>query len=549
MRRAMRHNHLLGIKDPILFKLSDLVINLMHKSYPELIRAKELIKLTLFNEEERFLSTLSKGIKILNQESKSLKPGDIFDGSSAFKLYDTYGFPLDLTEDLLRDKKLKLDKKSFDKAMQKQRDDARKSWLGSGQKKTEEIWFDVSDISKPTEFLGYIENESMGEVNAIIIDGKITKKISAGDEGAIVLNQTPFYAESGGQLGDKGLIFSKNANFIVTDTKKKINGIYAHFGKLIKGNIFNGDVLNLKIDIDNRKKIMANHSATHLLHESLRRVLGPHVTQKGSQVSSQKLRFDFSHPKALSKEELQDVELKINQLILEDSSVMTEVLPYDEAVKKGALALFGEKYDDEVRVLSMGNDSFSIELCGGTHVKSLNEIGLFKLISQSSVASGIRRIEAKTGDEASSSISIIKKISSNSNKKEKKSIKNKVEKISKSILNGKIVNINGVKFYHDILEGIDGKNLRSLIDECKKDLGSGIICLISRDDKKATIAVGVTADLVEIFDSVQLVRIASEEMSGKGGGGRPDMALSGGSEPNKAEEAIKALIKKIEEKN
>ena len=549
MRRAMRHNHLLGIKDPILFKLSDLVINLMHKSYPELIRAKELIKLTLFNEEERFLSTLSKGIKILNQESKSLKPGDIFDGSSAFKLYDTYGFPLDLTEDLLRDKKLKLDKKSFDKAMQKQRDDARKSWLGSGQKKTEEIWFDVSDISKPTEFLGYIENESMGEVNAIIIDGKITKKISEGDEGAIVLNQTPFYAESGGQIGDKGLIFSKNANFIVTDTKKKINGIYAHFGKLIKGNIFNGDVLNLKIDIDNRKKIMANHSATHLLHESLRRVLGPHVTQKGSQVSSQKLRFDFSHPKALSKEELQDVELKINQLILEDSSVMTEVLPYDEAVKKGALALFGEKYDDEVRVLSMGNDSFSIELCGGTHVKSLNEIGLFKLISQSSVASGIRRIEAKTGDEASSSISIIKKISSDSNKKEKKSIKNKVEKISKSILNGKIVNINDVKFYHDILEGIDGKNLRSLIDECKKDLGSGIICLISRDDKKATIAVGVTADLVEIFDSVQLVRIASEEMSGKGGGGRPDMALSGGSEPNKAEEAIKALIKKIEEKN
>ena len=549
MRRAMRHNHLLGIKDPILFKLSDLVINLMHKSYPELIRAKELIKLTLFNEEERFLSTLSKGIKILNQESKSLKPGDIFDGSSAFKLYDTYGFPLDLTEDLLRDKKLKLDKKSFDKAMQKQRDDARKSWLGSGQKKTEEIWFDVSDISKPTEFLGYIENESMGEVNAIIIDGKITKKISEGDEGAIVLNQTPFYAESGGQLGDKGLIFSKNANFIVTDTKKKINGIYAHFGKLIKGNIFNGDVLNLKIDIDNRRKIMANHSATHLLHESLRRVLGPHVTQKGSQVSSQKLRFDFSHPKALSKEELQDVELKINQLILEDSSVMTEVLPYDEAVKKGALALFGEKYDDEVRVLSMGNDLFSIELCGGTHVKSLNEIGLFKLISQSSVASGIRRIEAKTGDEASSSISIIKKISSDSNKKEKKSIKNKVEKISKSILNGKIVNINDVKFYHDILEGIDGKNLRSLIDECKKDLGSGIICLISRDDKKATIAVGVTADLVEIFDSVQLVRIASEEMSGKGGGGRPDMALSGGSEPNKAEEAIKALIKKIEEKN
>ena len=549
MRRAMRHNHLLGIKDPILFKLSDLVINLMHKSYPELVRAKELIRLTLFNEEEKFLSTLSKGIKILNDESKSLKPGDIFDGSSAFKLYDTYGFPLDLTEDLLRDKELKLDKKSFNIAMQKQRDDARKSWLGSGQKKTEEIWFDVSDISKPTEFLGYVENESMGEVSAIIIDGKISKKISEGDEGAIVLNQTPFYAESGGQLGDEGLIFSNNVNFIVTDTKKKINGVYAHFGKLIKGNIFNGDVLNLKIDTDNRKKIMANHSATHLLHEALRRVLGPHVTQKGSQVSSQKLRFDFSHSKALTKEELQNVELKINQLILEDSSVMTEVLPYEEAIKKGALALFGEKYDDEVRVLSMGNDSFSVELCGGTHVKSLNDIGLFKLISQSSVASGIRRIEAKTGDEASSSISIIEKMSFDSQNKEKKSIKNKAEKISKSILNGKILDINDIKFYHDILEDIDGKNLRSLIDECKKDLGSGIICLISRDNKKATIAIGVTNDLLEIFDSVQLVRIASEKMSGKGGGGRPDMALSGGSEPNKAEEAIEVLIKKIKEKN
>ena len=549
MRRAMRHNHLLGIKDPILFKLSDLVINLMHKSYPELVRAKELIRLTLFNEEEKFLSTLSKGIKILNDESKSLKPGDIFDGSSAFKLYDTYGFPLDLTEDLLRDKELKLDKKSFNIAMQKQRDDARKSWLGSGQKKTEEIWFDVSDISKPTEFLGYVENESMGEVSAIIIDGKISKKISEGDEGAIVLNQTPFYAESGGQLGDEGLIFSNNVNFIVTDTKKKINGVYAHFGKLIKGNIFNGDVLNLKIDTDNRKKIMANHSATHLLHEALRRVLGPHVTQKGSQVSSQKLRFDFSHSKALTKEELQNVELKINQLILEDSSVMTEVLPYEEAIKKGALALFGEKYDDEVRVLSMGNDSFSVELCGGTHVKSLNDIGLFKLISQSSVASGIRRIEAKTGDEASSSISIIEKMSFDSQNKEKKSNKNKAEKISKSILNGKILDINDIKFYYDILEDIDGKNLRSLIDECKKDLGSGIICLISRDNKKATIAIGVTNDLLDIFDSVQLVRIASEKMSGKGGGGRPDMALSGGSEPNKAEEAIEVLIKKIKEKN
>ena len=469
---------------------------------------------------------------------------------SAFKLYDTFGFPLDLTEDLLRDKKLKLNKKSFDDAMKKQKDDARKSWLGSGQEKTEEIWFDISELSKPTEFLGYLKDQSMGEVNAIIVDGKVSDKIIEGDDATIVLNQTPFYAESGGQIGDRGQIFSDSVDFRVTDTQKKINGLHAHVGKLIKGKVFVNDILNLQIDIDYRKKIMANHSATHLLHETLRRVLGDHVTQKGSQVSPQKLRFDFSHSKALSKSELKDVELIINQIILRNSPVSTEILSYDEAVKKGALALFGEKYDDEVRVLSMGEDSFSTELCGGTHVKSLNEIGSFKLTSQSSVASGIRRIEATTGPEALTSISILDKLESNlKEKKEKNSNKAKPEKISKSILDGKTIEINGFKFFYDILSDIDGKNLRSLIDDCKKDLVSGIVCLISKDTKKATIAVGVTEDLVESFDSVQLVRIASEKMSGKGGGGRPDMALSGGSEPEKAQEAINALIESINKKN
>jgi alanyl-tRNA synthetase len=550
MRRAMRHNYLLGIKEPVLFKLSHLVVALMGDSYPELNRAKELIKLTLFNEEERFLSTLSRGIKMLDEESKSLVPGDTFDGLSAFKLYDTFGFPLDLTEDLLRDKKLKLNKKSFDNAMKKQKDDARKSWLGSGQEKTEEIWFDISELSKPTEFLGYLKNQSMGEVNAIIVGGKVSDKIVEGDDATIVLNQTPFYAESGGQIGDRGQIFSDSVDFRVTDTQKKINGLHAHVGKLIKGKVFVNDILNLQIDIDYRKKIMANHSATHLLHETLRRVLGDHVTQKGSQVSPQKLRFDFSHSKALSKSELEDVELTINQIILRNSPVSTEILSYDEAVKKGALALFGEKYDDEVRVLSMGEDSFSTELCGGTHVKSLNEIGSFKLTSQSSVASGIRRIEATTGPEALTSISILDKLESNlKEKEEKNSNKAKPEKISKSILDGRTIEINGFKFFYDILSDVDGKNLRSLIDDCKKDLVSGIVCLISKDTKKATIAVGVTEDLVESFDSVQLVRIASEKMSGKGGGGRPDMALSGGSEPEKAQEAINALIESINKKN
>ena len=546
MRRAMRHNHLLGIKEPILFKLSYLIQDLMSKSYPDLTRAKELIKITLFNEEERFLKTLSKGIKILDEESKLLKPGEIFNGDSAFKLYDTFGFPLDLTEDLLRDKNLKLDKKSFDNAMRKQKDDARKSWLGSGQKKTEEIWFDVLDKSKPTEFLGYLENKAMGEVSTIIIDGKIEEEINEGEKGILVFNQTPFYAESGGQIGDRGSIFSDNINFKVIDTQKKINSIHAHEGELINGSISVGDILNLKVDIDFHKKVMANHSATHLLHETLRRVLGDHVTQKGSQVSSEKLRFDFSHSKALSKEELYEVEVNINKIIIKNSSVSTELLSYEDAVKKGALALFGEKYDDEVRVLSMGEDSFSVELCGGTHVKSLNEIGLFKLVSQSSVASGVRRLEAVTGHAADVEISILDKISAKLKEdKEKKSNKSKAIKVSKGILNGRTLNIDGIKFFYDILEGVDGKNLRSLIDDCKKDIGSGVICLISKDDKKATIAVGVTKDLLDNLDSIELVRIVSEKMSGKGGGGRPDMALSGGSEPDKAEDAIDALIKKL----
>ena len=546
MRRAMRHNHLLGIKEPILFKLSYLIQDLMSKSYPDLTRAKELIKITLFNEEERFLKTLSKGIKILDEESKLLKPGETFNGASAFKLYDTFGFPLDLTEDLLRDKNLKLDKKSFDNAMRKQKDDARKSWLGSGQKKTEGIWFDVLDISKPTEFLGYLENKAMGEVSSIIIEGKIEEEINEGEKGIIVFNQTPFYAESGGQIGDRGSIFSDNVNFKVIDTQKKINSIHAHEGELINGSISVGDILNLKVDIDFHKKVMANHSATHLLHETLRRVLGDHVTQKGSQVSSEKLRFDFSHSKALNKEELYEVEVNINKLIIKNSSVLTELLSYEDAVKKGALALFGEKYEDEVRVLSMGEDSFSVELCGGTHVKSLSEIGLFKLVSQSSVASGIRRLEAVTGHAADTEISILDKISAKLKEdEEKKFNKSKAVKVSKGILNGRTLNIDGIKFFYDILEGVDGKNLRSLIDDCKKDIGSGVICLISKDDKKATIAVGVTKDLLDNLDSIELVRIVSEKMSGKGGGGRPDMALSGGSEPEKAEDAIDALIKKL----
>ena len=548
MRRAMRHIHLLGENKYVMHLLVPALVQEMGQAFPELITTKSMLEETLYIEEKRFKETLERGLFLLGNEIKLIPDGGTLSGDVAFKLYDTYGFPLDLTQDALREKGFTVDSVGFQNAMNRQREKARSAWSGSGDKADDPIWFDLQERITPTEFLGYETTIAQGKPIVILHDGKEVSNIKKGQTGQVIFNQTPFYAEAGGQVSDVGTFHSDNANGLVSHVKNK-DKLSIHTVKMLEGVLNTASGVTLEVDKSKRDSICRNHSATHLMHEALRSILGDHVAQRGSLNDFSRIRFDFSHSKALTKEELQNVELKINQLILEDSSVMTEVLPYEEAIKKGALALFGEKYDDEVRVLSMGNDSFSVELCGGTHVKSLNDIGLFKLISQSSVASGIRRIEAKTGDEASSSISIIEKMSFDSQNKEKKSNKNKAEKISKSILNGKILDINDIKFYHDILEDIDGKNLRSLIDECKKDLGSGIICLISRDNKKATIAIGVTNDLLDIFDSVQLVRIASEKMSGKGGGGRPDMALSGGSEPNKAEEAIEVLIKKIKEKN
>ena len=550
MRRAMRHAYLLNIKKPILFELTANVINLMKGAYPELSRAEKLIGLTLYNEEERFLSTLSKGIKILENEAKILKSGDIFNGSIAFKLYDTYGFPLDLTEDLLRDKDLTLDRKSFDVAMQKQKDDAKKSWSGSGDKKTEEIWFNILDICNPTEFLGYTNKEAMGEVSAIIHNNSIVENIKDGDEAIIVFNQSPFYAESGGQLGDIGTIYSDKVLFKVKDTKKKLNNFHAHYGKLEKGSLSNGDLLKLKIDNDHRKKITSNHSATHLLHETLRRVLGEHVTQKGSQVSSEKLRFDFSHQKSLESDEIIEIEKVINNLIDKNSLVEIDVLSYEKAIKSGALALFGEKYDDEVRVLSMGDNSFSKEFCGGTHVKNLGEIKTFKIIAQSSVASGIRRVEAVTGANAHSTQSLLDKLSEKlESKKEKKSEKSKVHRISKSILKGKIIEAGNTKLFIDILDNVDPKSLRFLIDECKKDMVSGVICLIADYNDKLSIAIGVTEDLLDKFDAVELVKIGSVAMGGKGGGGRRDMALAGAKNKEKSTDVIELIKNEISKKS
>ena len=550
MRRAMRHSHLLQIKEPILFKLSKFVIDLMKDQYPELIRAEKLIDITLFHEEERFLSTLSKGLKILDEETKKTKSGDKFDGKSAFKLYDTYGFPIDLTEDLLRDKNLKLDKAGFDLAMKKQKEAAKKSWVGSGDKKTDEAWFGVSDVSSPTEFLGYTNYESMGKVTAIIKDNKLTNNIKEGDEAILFFNQTPFYAESGGQLGDIGKIITDKVEFEVTDTKKKINNFHGHIGKLIKGSVSVEDLLSLKIDINYRKKIMANHSATHLLHEALRRVLGNHVTQKGSKVSAEKLRFDFSHQKALENKEIVKVESTINQMIEGNSKVEVQILPYDNALKEGALALFGEKYTDEVRVLSMGDDYFSKELCGGTHVEHLGEIVEFKITSQNSVASGVRRIEAITGQLAKSNLSLLEKVSDKLKIEEnKKGSKSKNTNISKDVLNGEVIEFGKIKLFFDIVKNLDAKDLRHLTDECKKDLGTGVSCIISDNNEKSSIAIGVTNDITGEFDAVKLIQMSAKIMDGKGGGGRNDMALAGATNIDKSEEVLDALKEEILKKS
>ena len=548
MRRAMRHAYLLNIKDPVLYNIIKRIISLMSDAYPELLRAEKLIEVTVFQEEERFISTLSKGIKIFNDESKSLNSGDTFSGSTAFKLYDTYGFPLDLTEDLIRDKNLKLDKDTFDLEMRKQKEEAKKSWLGSGDNKTDEIWFEVSNQCNATEFLGYQNNKSAAEISKIIFNNKISNKINNGDEAILVFNQSPFYAESGGQMGDVGI--AKNDNFIfrISDTQKKINNIHAHYGIVEKGSVSVGDTVNLQIESDHRRMIMCNHSATHLLHEALRRVLGDHVTQKGSQVSAEKLRFDFSHQKSLDSEEIIRIEETINNLIKNDSEVMVEVLTYEKAVESGALALFGEKYSSEVRVLTMGHDSFSKELCGGTHVKSLGEIENFKIISQNSVASGIRRVEAVTGSIALNSLSLIDKIIEKERElEEKKQTKTKEKIVSKNILNGKIEEFNKLKFFFDQIIGVDAKNLRHLVDECKKDIGTGIVCLISTNEGKSSIAIGVTDDLLDDYDAVELVKISSEIMGGKGGGGRKDMALAGAKDASKSVRVFEELIKKLKE--
>jgi len=583
MRRGMRHSHTLGSKEPIFYKLFDVLLNEMKKSYPELSQGKDLIIETLKNEEEKFSSLLERGIKILDENLGKVK-NKILPGDIVFKLYDTYGFPLDLTADILRAKNIKIDIKSFDKEMEKSKALARANWKGSGDKSLEEKWFKIREELNPTEFLGYEFNKAEGVVLKISKGKEFIEEAKEGDDVELITNQTPFYAESGGQVGDQGVIKTSTGKINVLDTQKKMGDLHVHVGKVSKGSIKVGDNVNLEIDVKRRKDAKAYHSATHLLHEALRRTLGKHVTQKGSLVSPEKLRFDFSHNKPIEKSEIVKIENLVNDMVSNSSDVKTRIMTPKEAVDNGALALFGEKYGDEVRVLSMGHENkkyFSTELCGGTHVANTAEIGKFKIISQSSIASGVRRVEALRADqleeyeknqkESKSTqenllIEEIKNVknalenlkikpiyksdlSSSENLKDLKkqldqaNVKNIIKDKSKNII--KDNKVSDFIFRYQTIKNLPSKELRTIVDVGKKDIKKGVLIVFSTLDGKVGVSVGVTKDLIKKFDAVELVKLAASILGGKGGGGRKDFAQAGGDNENKIEEASQAVLKKI----
>ena len=583
MRRGMRHSHTLGSKEPIFYKLFDVLLNEMKKSYPELSQGKDLIIETLKNEEEKFSSLLERGIKILDENLGKVK-NKILPGDIVFKLYDTYGFPLDLTADILRAKNIKIDIKSFDKEMEKSKALARANWKGSGDKSLEEKWFKIREELNPTEFLGYEFNKAEGVVLKISKGKEFIEEAKEGDDVELITNQTPFYAESGGQVGDQGVIKTSTGKINVLDTQKKMGDLHVHVGKVSKGSIKVGDNVNLEIDVKRRKDAKAYHSATHLLHEALRRTLGKHVTQKGSLVSPEKLRFDFSHNKPIEKSEITKIENLVNDMVSNSSDVKTRIMTPKEAVDNGALALFGEKYGDEVRVLSMGHENkkyFSTELCGGTHVANTAEIGKFKIISQSSIASGVRRVEALRADQLEEYEKNQKESKSTQENlliEEIKNVKNALENLKikpiyksdlsssenlkvlkkqldqanvKNIIKDKSKNIikdNKVGdfiFRYQTIKNLPSKELRTIVDVGKKDIKKGVLIVFSTLDGKVGVSVGVTKDLIKKFDAVELVKVAASILGGKGGGGRKDFAQAGGDNENKIEEASQAVLKKI----
>ena len=583
MRRGMRHAHSLGSKSPVFHKLFEVLLNEMKNSYPELSNGSELIIETLKNEEEKFSSLLERGMKILDENLSKVK-NKTLPGPIAFKLYDTYGFPLDLTADILRGKNIKVDNNGFDKEMEKSKTLARANWKGSGDKSVEEKWFKIREELNPTEFLGYEFDKAEGVVIKISKNGEFVNSANSGEEIEIISNQTPFYGESGGQVGDQGYIFNSDCKIKINDTQKKMGDLFVHYGKIENGSISVGQNINLEIDKIKRKNSKANHSATHLLHESLRRTLGKHVMQKGSLVSPERLRFDFSHSKPIENQEIAKINKIVNDIIEGSSDVQTRIMTPKEAVSMGALALFGEKYGEEVRVVFMGKENngfFSTELCGGTHVKNTKEVGKFKIVSQSSIASGVRRVEAlrdKQLEQYERTQKQKKSLKETNLKEEIELVKNELQNfkikpdykdnvdlsenlknLNKQLNRIKIENIKKDKnkniikdkkvgsmvIREQILKDFPPKELRSIIDQGKKDIKSGVIISISIFEDKVGLAVGVSQDLILKYDAVNLVKIGSEILGGKGGGGRKDFAQAGGANAENIEEVFKVLAKKI----
>ncbi|MGL3209388.1 MULTISPECIES: alanine--tRNA ligase [unclassified Bradyrhizobium] len=578
MRRAMRHAQLLGASEPLMHRLVWALVREMGQAYPDLVRAEKLIEETLRLEETRFRKTLARGLSILDEKSAGLKKGDMFDGDTAFTLYDTYGFPLDLTQDALKSRGISVDQASFTDAMERQRVKARASWAGSGEAASEAIWFPLREKLGATEFLGYETESAEGAVTALIKDGAEVESLKAGESGAIVLNQTPFYGESGGQVGDTGVLTGEGVKFRVTDTQKKAGDLFVHLGTVEQGTLGVGTTLQLEVDHTRRSSIRANHSATHLLHEALRQVLGDHIAQRGSLVTPDRLRFDFVHPKQITPEELARIEDIANDVVLENDEVTTRVMGVDDAREAGARALFGEKYGDEVRVVSMGKGArdhgqnalgWSVELCGGTHVRRTGDIGMISVTSEGAVASGVRRIEALTGHHArkhaNDTIALAKTAALELRTtiddvparitalmEERKKLERDLSDARKKLAMGgggasngaasAVREVGNVKLLARAVEGVETKDLKSLVDDGKKQIGSGVVAIVGvTEDGKAGIVVGVTADLTARFNAVELVRKGSEVLGGKGGGGRPDMAQAGGPDGAKADAALSAI--------
>ncbi len=568
MRRAMRHAYMLGVKEPMIYKLLPSLQREMGDAYPELYRAQNLISDTIKTEETRFLRTLDKGLRLLDEETQNLKEGDELSGATAFKLYDTYGFPLDLTQDALKAKNISVDTKGFDEAMEKQRAEARKNWAGSGDAGTDKIWFELQDKLGSTEFLGYNTLKSDAEITALVQNGQEVDEISSG-EFYLLANQTPFYGEMGGQVGDIGTIVSDDFEVEVTDTKKKLDGLYVHVCKLLQGKVSKGRFANFRVNEENRHAIEANHTVTHLLHHALQEKFGASVTQKGSMVAADRMRFDIAYPKQITEPEIRDLENTVNKLIRANLPVHTNIMNQEDAIKAGAMALFGEKYGDEVRVVCVG-DGVSMELCGGTHVKQTGNIGYFNIVSESAIAAGVRRLECLTGAAAEKFAQDIEdrlhrvgaslKASFNDIEgrvaqllEEKKKLEAQIFDLKKKFVSNKAADnpdkfesVNGLKFVAKVIENIPPKELKAFIDEVKaQSKDDTVVAFFSPAEGKVSVVIGVSDNLKDRLPATSLIKVVAPFVGAQGGGGRPDMAQTGGSDASRLNEAIDALRQAI----